>query len=228
MKTTITSIVLLSAIACSTAFADKQDANETGKRNESNGLPFVLQDEDNGPKEVSVTNTVSVTIEGQPQVSIAGSDPIPVTIENITDLSGSGSSYLGITTSPINGGGGLVARTRLCQANYGQSARVCTDEELINSADIVKLADDGEAAGITSVWVKPILKSYMNSEYQGSYGFASVTASRQTRLGAAGECTDGEAPVSYTNNNFGVALVTTLGTGTLATCHTERPVACCN
>ena len=165
MKTTITSIVLLSAIACSTAFADKQDANETGKRNESNGLPFVLQDEDNRPKEVSVTNTVSVTIEGQPEVSIAGSDPIPVRVENMTDLSGSGSSYLGITTSPINGGGGLVARTRLCQANYGVSARVCTDEELINSADIVKLADDGSAAGITSVWVKPILKSYVYSEY---------------------------------------------------------------
>lgn len=88
MKTTITSVILLSAIACTPAFADKKDSDETGKRNESNGLPFVLKDDDHGPKEVLVTNTVSVTIEGQPEVTIAGSDPIPVTVENLSEISG--------------------------------------------------------------------------------------------------------------------------------------------
>jgi hypothetical protein len=229
MKTTITSVILLSAIACTPAFADKKDSDETGKRNESNGLPFVLKDDDHGPKEVLVTNTVSVTIEGQPEVTIAGSDPIPVTVENLSEISGNSSSYLGITPEPITGAGGLVARTMLCQANYGQSARVCTDEELISSPDIVKLANDGAAAGITSVWVRPILKSYVYSDYQGSYGFASGTASRQDRMGPAGQCVSDEVVQSYRPlYNFGMALETTTGTGVQARCDIERPVACCN
>jgi hypothetical protein len=63
---------------------------------------------------------------------------------------------IGATTDTQYGGGGIVARSVACQADFGPEARWCTSEEVMNTVDI----PDFGPLGNDKLWVRPTFVSF--------------------------------------------------------------------
>ena len=194
-------IAVLSTVVATQALAQ-------GKSDESNGVPHVIQEALANGINVDVTNSPAVTVENQVDVSVVGetevvvtnASPIEVTVSNFPDTSGGGgdeSGYVGVTSIPMDGQGGPLARARQCQFDYGIDTRICGIPDLLETKAITFVADDMTGIGST-VWT---LKNGNDAT-----AFNLCTDNRSNRYGSVYSITGFEGRAS---------------------CNTARPVACC-
>lgn len=217
-------IAVLSSVVATQALAQ-------GNSDQSNGVPHVIQEALANGINVEVTNSPTVTVENQVDVAVVGetevvvtnASPIEVTVSNFPDTSGGGddeSGYLGLSSVAVNGAGGLTSKFSQCQVDFDQTARMCSDQELIESKDLTKFSSDLLSVGQTRAWVRPVLVSHTYNQYGATFIWASYPALRNDLLSARGFClTDRES-------EYGLVLGLA-GDGKRQGCERDTYVACC-
>lgn len=232
-------ITVLSAVFSTQAFAQ-------GKSDESNGVPHVIQEALANGINVEVTNSPAVTVENQVDVSVVGetevvvtnASPIEVTVSNFPDTSGGGgdeSGYLGLSSVAMTGAGGLTGKVMQCQLDFGPTARMCSDAELVDTPALTKAFADGSALGVSNVWIKPKFHSFnvrssANVVYSAGFASGQFWSKYQTLGPAGGVCTNNEGRREYPRSDYtqrGIALNLELGNGYGSTCDVALHIACC-